>query len=252
MTDRSPHFPSDLAKAIELERSAPPPSAAAMEAVRSQVRLTVTPRRTQWVRFREWLGPNIALVAAFGMAVAVVILVRVPRSHDDPHGIRPLDSVSDNEPLAPNHDVIRPTPLGGPADAMPPPSHAPVLTTNPTFALIPLPPEPPTATSAPLDGSLVLDAAHAPEIDHSLEESSLLTLARQALDRHDVGGATLAVRLHLARFPFGRFAEEREVLAIRTLLLADRVDEARERAARFHRDHPESLAGPMIDALFPR
>ncbi len=54
--------------------------------------------------------------------------------------------------------------------------------------------------------------------------------------------------MHLARFPDGQFAEEREALAIRALAMAGRVDEARARAALFRDAFPESML-PVEDAL---
>lgn len=80
-------------------------------------------------------------------------------------------------------------------------------------------------------------------------ERALLERARVALGRGDSTEALTALERHATRHPSGRLAEEREVLAVQALVRAGRQDEARARAARFHREHPSSAFGSAIDAL---
>jgi outer membrane protein assembly factor BamD (BamD/ComL family) len=73
----------------------------------------------------------------------------------------------------------------------------------------------------------------------------MLSVARTALARGQYAFALEALEHHASRYPDGRLAEEREVLAIQALVGAGRRDEARARAERFRRQHPHSLFAPV-------
>jgi len=77
----------------------------------------------------------------------------------------------------------------------------------------------------------------------------VLEAARTAIERRDVPHALEALDRHEQRFPRGQLREERESLRIAALVMAGRDDEARTKAAEFHRAFPGSLQGASIDAL---
>lgn len=133
----------------------------------------------------------------------------------------------------------------------PPIAAAPVAATVASAAPAPsVEAEAPVASSAAPARSAAAEARTPERRDDDLAaERALLERARAALARGDAAGALDAVDRHAARFPRGRLAEEREVLAVQALASAARVDEARARAARFHRDHPKSAFAPAVDAL---
>jgi hypothetical protein len=77
-------------------------------------------------------------------------------------------------------------------------------------------------------------------------ERTLLDAARAAFSEGDGTRALEIVGQHEKRFPTGLLVEEREALAIRSLLLEKRVVEARARAERFEHQFPGSLALGVI------
>lgn len=80
-------------------------------------------------------------------------------------------------------------------------------------------------------------------------ERALVDRARAALARGDAAACLEAVRSHEARFPNGRLAEEREVLAVRALARAGQTDEARARADRFRKRYPNSVFAGAIESI---
>lgn len=84
-------------------------------------------------------------------------------------------------------------------------------------------------------------------------ERSLLDMGRMALARGDTAGALSAVASLEAEAPNGQLVEEREVLAVQTLVTANRTADARRRAALFKMTYPTSpLVGIVEDAVTPR
>jgi Outer membrane lipoprotein len=77
-------------------------------------------------------------------------------------------------------------------------------------------------------------------------ESALLRRAREKLENGDSKGALDDVALLAARFPHGELAQEREVVAIHSLLLQGQRVAAAARTADFLRVHPNS---PYADSL---
>lgn len=57
-----------------------------------------------------------------------------------------------------------------------------------------------------------------------------------------------AVAQHRQQFPHGRLTEEREALAIRALLALGRTEGARQRAAAFRVNYPNSFLIPALDS----
>jgi hypothetical protein len=79
-------------------------------------------------------------------------------------------------------------------------------------------------------------------------ERVLLDDARSALATGDAARALRLVDAHTRRFSRPQLAEEREALAVQTLVALGRYDEARARAARFRAGAPNSLFLPAIEA----
>ncbi len=77
-------------------------------------------------------------------------------------------------------------------------------------------------------------------------ERSLLDIARSAFGRGEGDLALAALARHEKAFPNGQLAEEREALAVRSLVLTARADEARARGARFRRRYPTSVMLPAV------
>lgn len=83
-------------------------------------------------------------------------------------------------------------------------------------------------------------------------ERSLLDMGRTALARGDTESAFRAVKTLEQEAPNGQLVEEREVLAVQTLVTANRTAEARRRAAQFRMKYPSSpLLGVVDDAVSP-
>jgi outer membrane protein assembly factor BamD (BamD/ComL family) len=78
-------------------------------------------------------------------------------------------------------------------------------------------------------------------------ECALLDRARKALAQGNLDDVEQSLESHARRYPSGLLLEEREALAIKTLVDRGRVDEARKRAARFKEPFPNSIFGPAVD-----
>ena len=89
------------------------------------------------------------------------------------------------------------------------------------------------------------------DVDLSHERESL-ERARMAGARRDFVGVLTALDEHQREYPNGRLAEEREALAVGALIELGRVGEARERGARFQRQHPTSVFVAAIEAALAR
>ncbi len=79
-------------------------------------------------------------------------------------------------------------------------------------------------------------------------ERAILDRARSALIAGDAAKSLLALEEHARRFRRPQLAEEREALAIQSLAVLGRFDEARARAARLRATSPNSLFMPAVDA----
>ena len=90
-----------------------------------------------------------------------------------------------------------------------------------------------------------------PAVDRDADlarELALIDTAQSALARNDTPGALDALSKHANAFPNGRLAEQREALAIQTLVRAGRPSEANARASRFQKKYPRSLFLPVVRA----
>jgi hypothetical protein len=79
-------------------------------------------------------------------------------------------------------------------------------------------------------------------------ERMLLDDARRALNAEEPTRALALLDMHAHRFARPELGEEREALAIQTLVALRRYGEARSRAARFRAATPNSLFLPAIDS----
>jgi hypothetical protein len=80
------------------------------------------------------------------------------------------------------------------------------------------------------------------------EELRLLSRAHSALALDPAFALTLAHE-HRRRFPSGSMDQEREVIAVSALMALGRVDDARQAADRFARDHAGSAYVARIRAI---
>lgn len=133
----------------------------------------------------------------------------------------------------------------GAARALP----APVVAQTPEQAGAPLPAKasPDVRTEAPKKArarALALRSDPAGEL-------ALLTRARRALGSLPVRTLEL-VDEHARSYGEGTFAQERELLTIEALIRLQRVDEARDKAARFAARYPGSAHLPRLDVLVGR
>ncbi len=142
--------------------------------------------------------------------------------------------------------VERPIPAVTPSMASPPP---PPTFPPPPAASVELLPKAPIARVAPaLPAPSTRENRTIPTQDSSLAaERALIETGRTALARGDHASALEALNRHESSFPKGQLAEEREALAIQTLVAAGRAREAVERGARFRLRYPESILLPVVD-----
>jgi hypothetical protein len=122
----------------------------------------------------------------------------------------------------------------GPAPSSATPVRPPVVAPDPTRK-----PTRPTAPDAP-----GRDAT---------DERALIDMARSALARRQSQEALRALATHRQRFVRGPLAEERAALEVMALAMDGQAEAARDAAARFGRDHPDSLfSEPVKRAVAPR
>lgn len=132
-----------------------------------------------------------------------------------------------------------------------PPSLAPVLPALP----LPVPaapqaidPAPRSAATAPSNPRGSGEPTVARPRDAGLAaERNLIEIARTALTRGHIDGALATLHRHVRQYPKGQFVEERDSLLVQALVAKGDHAQARERAARFRRQHPSSLFLPAVD-----
>jgi hypothetical protein len=112
----------------------------------------------------------------------------------------------------------------------------------------PLPAAPTSAPAVPPASSVARASARAPSSESLSAERALLDQARLELGSGDAAGALALLEEHARQFKKPQLSEEREALAIQSLVALARYDEARARAARFMEGSPNSLFVPAIQA----
>lgn len=88
--------------------------------------------------------------------------------------------------------------------------------------------------------------AHGPDIRDLAAEQAVLDVGRTALGRGDADNALAATAEHAKKFPRGALSEEREAIAVQALALGGKKEEAKARAERFKKAHPESILLPAV------
>lgn len=118
---------------------------------------------------------------------------------------------------------------------------------------------PPASASAPVASSSpvaepTLSASAEPPASHTARppappEATLLARAHEELLHGSPSKALETTAEHARAYPHGALAQEREVIAIESLLALGRHDEAKRRAKAFHTSYPSSSHGERIDRL---
>ena len=104
----------------------------------------------------------------------------------------------------------------------------------------------PVATPASATSAGATTATHTNRGSDLAAERAVLDMARTALNRGDPANALAATAEHEKRYPRGALAEEREAIAVRALSEGGRKAEAKARAERFKKSHPESILLPAV------
>jgi TolA-binding protein len=131
------------------------------------------------------------------------------------------------------------------------PAEAPRLEPEPVAPPVPAPAvtapvAPPVVRPRPAGQAGLGDSRDARD-DRLAAERRLLEIARTALGRGRTDGALATLHQHARLFPSGQLAEERESLLVQALVAKGDYAQARERATRFHRQHPHSLFAPVVE-----
>jgi hypothetical protein len=103
--------------------------------------------------------------------------------------------------------------------------------------------EPTSSFAEPAHGTPTLARSSRDQLS---AESALLDVARVAVAQGNGARALEAIERHRSQFPRGSLAEEREALAVKSLHILGRDEEARSTAARFEKAYPKSLFLPAI------
>jgi len=183
----------------------------------------------------------ISLKVALGVAAATFVLgAGAGVAFERAHHVEP--------PQPPAPQVLPPAPPGPPVT----PEAPSATSSEPTPAPPSAPPSAPvtahpTASAAPPTSSASPEGKDA----ELAAERALIDRARTALGRGDPSAALEAVAAHEARFPRGRLAEERELVAIQALSRGGRAAETKARADRFRKVYPKSVFLPAIARLAP-
>jgi hypothetical protein len=187
-----------------------------------------------------------AIGAALGLAVVGAGWLVSPRAADPPPPPRaaPIAAVTAAVPAP-----LQPGPAKAPARrARAPverPEPLPSVAAGPAASAGSEPPGPAVATG-PEPGP----SSAEPDPPAAETESAILQRAQDALNG-DPARALALTDLHLARFPGGGLAQEREVLAVAALLRMGRSADARARATRFAASFPTSAHRRRLEVLIP-
>ena len=118
-------------------------------------------------------------------------------------------------------------------------------------------PSPSPIVSAPVASSAAstASAARQPPAPRQLrtsatsleDERRIVDAAQAALARGDTRSALASTEEHARQFPGGQLVAEREAIAVRALAVGGREAEARSRAARFLREHPNHVLTEVVE-----
>jgi hypothetical protein len=166
----------------------------------------------------------VALAVGGGAGAAVMHAVTEPKER--------IVYVDRPAPVSSSVPPAESVPRSVPVEDLPQAASAPPLSTP---SASPRANAPPTASAPPLADEVEI-------------ERRLLDDARAALVQGDATACLVILDRDLAQHPEGKLSEEREALAVRTLFILGRRDEARERANRFVSRYPSSLMRPAVEA----
>jgi hypothetical protein len=175
-----------------------------------------------------------AFVAGAGAGGGVVARVTSSRSAGEGRGAGELRVAS--TAASPSREI--------PAVASAEPT-APAVDSAPPAPAV-APPSPPSETGAP-------SASSPPPRAHAggdlVRERELLDAARAALAHGRAADAMESAERHARLWPHGALTEDRELIAIQSLVALDPSGRrARDRASRFKREYPNSLFMPAVDS----
>lgn len=148
-------------------------------------------------------------------------------------------------PVSPTAQTVPASPSPAARERPPPPAQE----ARPARKPQPAPPSPPSPPRPTVEQAATEPR---PELDAALgAERTLMEQANTSLVRRQPREALAALEQHLARFPQGQLAEERESLWIQALLAAGNRPAAAERARTFKARYPSSIFLPAVEALIP-
>jgi len=178
---------------------------------------------------------SVAIVSAVGAGTATYVKHEAAK--------RAVPTVSAAAPVTPSRSMetaseAAPVRPAAPVVAAPPVAPPPAL---------PAAPEPvaPVA-AAPVTAPAITPPAAAPTTSPLDAEVALLQEAHSALRANDGDRALRVAAEHGRRFPGGQLGEEFEATRVFALCELGRVDEARDGASRFLREHPRSPLAPRV------
>jgi len=221
-------LPEDVGKLLEDARELRGPSDAVREKMRGRLLAALPPPGP--VGGGGGGGPSGAGGSFFPRVPAWVAAATFAAGLAAGVGLRP------SAPAGTSTVIREPAPLVTQAEG-PKPSAVPTLAAT-DLPLVPPSKPPPTASTA-AHGS----APHASDL---AAERAVLDVARTALGRGDAENALSAATEHAKKFPRGALSEEREAIAVQALAAGGRKDEARARAERFKKAHPDSILLPAV------
>lgn len=109
---------------------------------------------------------------------------------------------------------------------------------------------PPPKTTSKKDSPSPQKPAAGPSRDVALAaERGFVEVARTAMGRREVTRALTVLEEHGRRFPDGQLVEERESLMVQALVLLQRHEEAKKKAAAFRKAFPDSMLLPAVEAM---
>ncbi len=216
MTDELEPLPPEMYFALEVERARPPPSAEQLARLQARLDATMTPP-TPSAAGPAGNAVSAGLATKVGLLAAGLLIGTVAGSQLQLHFGPPREVIVEKVVQVPVRVEVQ-VPVVVPSEP---------------------PPPPPVVAKAP---PVAKETARAPiELERLLVEQ-----ATAALGRGKGEDALAACGEHARRFPSGQLAEEREIVAIRALMLLGRRAEAETRAAEFRAKFPESL---LIDVV---
>jgi len=183
--------------------------------------------------------------AAIGLALVGAGWLASSRSPSPPPSASPTPVAA---LVAPATSAVPPRP------EVPAPAPRPRVPSDHRLPAVPPPapatPAPAAASAAPEPSTAAAPIATEPDLPVAESESAILQRAQDALSGSPARALAITDQ-HLARYPGGELAQEREVIAVSALLGMGRGAEARARAERFLAAYPTSGHRRRLEVLIP-